>query len=137
MTDFFVFVSEQWLLVSGFLLLLYAFIFYESHKAGKQVGHHEVTRLLNGGTGVVIDIRDGSEYRKGHIAGAIHIPFAEVEKRLGELESRRDKVLVIADKLGQHSANTAKALKRAGFDTRRLRGGMAEWADQNLPVVRD
>lgn len=35
---------------------------------------------------VVVDVRDASEIREsGAIPGAIHIPMAQVEKRLGEL----------------------------------------------------
>ena len=137
MTDFLIFVSEQWLLVSGFLLLLYAFLFYESHKAGKQIGHHEVTQLLNSDQGVVIDVRESKDFKTGYVSGAINIPFAQLEAKKSELDSYKEKTLILTDKVGQHSGHAARNLKKLGFTTCRMRGGMSEWTGSNLPVVKD
>jgi rhodanese-related sulfurtransferase len=38
---------------------------------------------------VIIDVRDGEEYRAGHIPGAIHIPAGEIEERLDEIPLNR------------------------------------------------
>ena len=136
MTDFLIFVSEQWLLVSGFLLLLYVFIFYESHKAGKQLGHHEITQLLNSEEGVIVDVREHNEYKAGHVNGSINIPYTQLEKRIDELNAVKSKTIIVTDKVGQHSAAAARNLKKLGFETRRMRGGMNEWTGSSLPVVK-
>jgi len=39
--------------------------------------------------------------------------------------------------MGQHAGAAGTQLKKAGFENvSRLRGGIAEWRGQNLPVVK-
>lgn len=133
--DFFIFISEQWVPVSVLLMLIYLFAFTEQKKAGKQISVHDVTSLINSDQGVLVDVRDSKEYQSGHIANAINIPLATLDARTVELEKHRDKTVVLVDKLGQHSASAGKKLKAAGFEVRRLQGGMGEWRSQSLPVV--
>lgn len=134
--DFFVFMSEQWLLVSLLAVLLYAFALSERYKAGTPASVHEVTRLINVDGAKVLDVRDRSEYSAGHIVDAVHIPHGEVAERVGELAPYKDKPLIVADKLGQHAGPVGRLLKQQGFQVRRLQGGMSEWANQNLPLVK-
>ncbi len=133
--DFFVFVSEQWVLVSALLVLIYVFAFSEQVKAGKQLSVHELTRMLNSDEAVLIDLRDSKEYGTGCITGAINIPLAKLDGRIGGLEKYREQKVVLVDKVGQQSASAGRKLRLAGFDVLRLRGGMGEWLHQSLPVV--
>jgi rhodanese-related sulfurtransferase len=133
--DFFIFVSEQWLLVSLLLVLIYIFVFAEQKKAGAQISVHDTTRLINNDEGILLDVRDTKEFKAGHIATAVNIPLAKLDGRIAELEKYREKIVVLVDKLGQHSATAGRKLRAAGFDVRRLRGGMGEWRSQSLPVV--
>ncbi|MFC6633503.1 rhodanese-like domain-containing protein [Microbulbifer taiwanensis] len=134
--DFFVFMSEQWLLVSLLVVLLYAFALSERYKAGTPASIHEVTRLINGEGARILDVRDRSEFSAGHIVDAVHIPHGEVAERVSELAAYKDKPLIVADKLGQHAGAVGRLLKQQGFQVRRLQGGMTEWANQNLPLVK-
>lgn len=134
--DFFVFFSEQWLLVSLLVVLLWALALTERHKAGTPASVHEVTRLINSENAQVLDVRDRSEYSTGHIVDAVHIPHGEVAGRIGELASCKDRPLIVVDKMGQHAGNVGRVLKKQGFRVRRLQGGMTEWAGQNLPQVK-
>jgi rhodanese-related sulfurtransferase len=134
--DFFVFMSEQWLLVSLLVLLLYVFAFSERHRAGTPASVHEVTRLINVDGAMVLDVRDRSEFSAGHIVDAVHIPHGDVAGRIGELAKYKEKPVIVADKLGQHAGAVGRLLKREGFHVRRLQGGMSEWANQNLPLVK-
>lgn len=133
--EFFVFVSEQWVLVSVLLVLIYVFAFTEQVKAGKQLSVHDLTRLLNADEAVLIDLRDSKEFATGAITGALNIPLVKLDTRMSELEKYRDKQVVLVDKLGQQSASAGRKLRSAGYDVRRLRGGMGEWLHQSLPVV--
>lgn len=134
--DFFIFISEQWVLVSILVLLIYAFVFTERVKGGKPASAHEVTRLLNSDQAVLVDIREPKEFSEGHVTNAINIPFAKLDSRMTELEKHRGKLVVIADKIGQHAGAAGKKLRKAGFEVRRLQGGMAEWSSQGLPLVK-
>ena len=134
--DFFIFISEQWILVSILVLLIYAFAFSGRIKGGKPISTSELTRLMNSGEGILLDIRDGKEYSEGHITGAIHIPYGKLDSRISELDKHKEKLVVIADKVGQHAGAAGKKLRQAGFQVRRLQGGMAEWSGQGLPLIK-
>ncbi|MEJ2418175.1 MAG: rhodanese-like domain-containing protein [Exilibacterium sp.] len=134
--DFLVFISEQWLLVSILLVLIYVFAWREKMKGGKSISAHEATRLINSNSAVLLDLRDTAEYKAGHIVDAINIPHNKLVERIGELEPHKDKLVLLADKMGQHAGNAGRTLREKGFDVRRLDGGMAEWLNQSLPVVK-
>ena len=42
---------------------------------------------LDNGKAIFIDVRDASAYAESHVPGALSIPLAELEERLGELDS--------------------------------------------------
>ncbi|WP_319024668.1 rhodanese-like domain-containing protein [Microbulbifer hainanensis] len=134
--DFFVFISEQWMLVSLLVVLLYALAFSERVRAGTPASIHEVTRLINTEDARILDVRDRSEYSAGHIVDSVHIPHGEVADRIGELAPLKGKTVIVADKMGQHAGAVGRLLKKQGYQVRRLQGGMAEWANQNLPLVK-
>nr|WP_255775447.1 rhodanese-like domain-containing protein [Microbulbifer sediminum] len=128
--------SEQWLLVSLLVILLYGFAFSERYRAGNPASVHEVTRMINVDGARVLDVRDKAEFNAGHIVDAVNIPHSEVADRIAELEKLKDKPLIVADKLGQHAGAVGRQLKAKGFQVRRLQGGMSEWSNQNLPLVK-
>lgn len=134
--DFFVFVSEQWLLISVLLVLIYLFAFNERKAAGKPVSAHELTRMLNADQAVLLDVRERKDFDAGHVTGAVHMPHQKVAGSVDQLEKYRDKTIVVADKMGQHAGAVGKLLRKQGFDVHRLSGGMAEWSNQNLPLVK-
>lgn len=134
--DIFVFVSEQWILVSVLMGLVYIYAWREKTKSGASLSVHGVTQLLNREEAVLLDVRDQAEFKEGHIVDAINIPHSSVAGRINELDKYKGKVIIIADKLGQHSGAAGRLLGDAGFDIRRLQGGMSEWSSQSLPVVK-
>lgn len=129
------FLGEQWVLVSVLLALIGLYFVSEQIKAGKQFSVHDVTRLMNNDEAVLLDIRDGKDYQAGHIVAALNIPFAKLDSRISELDKHKDKLIIVVDKIGQHSTSVSQKLRKAGFRTGRLRGGMSEWLGQSLPVV--
>jgi len=134
--DFFVFISEQWILVSVLLVLIYLFIWNEKRRGGKTLSPHEVTRMLNKDEAVLVDVRDAGEFKTGHIVDAINIPYNKINERWEELLPYKDKQIVLTDKMGQHAGAVGTTLRLKEFDVARMRGGMTEWESQNLPVVK-
>ncbi len=133
--DFFVFISEQWILVSVLLALIYVFMLSEQRKAGKALSTHQVTALINRDEAILLDVRDAKEFQLSHIAGAMNIPAGALDTRLPELEKHRAKIIVVTDKVGQQASVVGRKLRRQGFQVRRLQGGMGEWLAQRLPVI--
>lgn len=106
-------------------------------RGGATVSAQELVQLVNNEGGIVIDVRDKTEFEQGHIVDAINVPHATLEARMGELEQHKDKPLIIACKMGQHSGTAGTLLRKAGFEkVSRLRGGITEWRGQSLPVVK-
>lgn len=134
--DFIVFVSQEWLLVTALVVLINIYVWRDRIKSGRPVSPHEVTRLVNAGTAVLVDLRDGAEFKAGHIVGALNVPYAKLNKESTEVASYKDKTIILVDKLGQHAGVVGRFLGKEGFDVRRLGGGIAEWQAQNLPLVK-
>lgn len=134
--EIFVFVSEQWLLITLLAALIGVFLITEQRKSGKSLGTSELVRLMNSDEAVVVDVRSTAEYETGHIHGALSIPHLKLASRITELEKYRDKIIVVVDKIGQHSGAAGKALSSQEFNVRRLGGGISEWQGSSLPLVK-
>ena len=130
------FVMEQWVLVSILAVLVVAFLVLESRKGGSTISHHQATRLLNSGDAVLVDLRDSKEFKAGHIVDAINIPFSSLASKIDDLEKHKAKQIIVVDKMGQHAGSAGKILRDKGFQVVRMQGGMTEWTQQNLPVVK-
>ncbi len=137
MDQFFEFVVNHWILSTLFVVLLVLLLTTESRKAGKSLSNQELVMLLNKDQAVVVDLRDKKEFGEGHITGSINIPFANLKDRAVELQKYKDKQIVLVDKMGQHTGLAGKILRAAGYqDIRRLAGGVTEWRNANMPLVK-
>ncbi len=98
------------------------------------VGPEALASLLEGADPpLVLDVRGAGEYAEGHIAGALHIPYGELPRRLGELP--RDHVLATICKGGKRSGLAASVLQREGFATIHVAGGgVSTWQAEGRPV---
>lgn len=134
--DIFIFASEQWILLSVFMMLLYVFAFTERTKGGKPTTVSEVVAMMNADQAVLVDVRSSNEFQEGHIHGAINIPHTKLTGRISELEKHRSMTIVITDQMGQHAGGAGKALTKEGYNVRRLSGGMTEWQGQKMPMVQ-
>jgi rhodanese-related sulfurtransferase len=83
---------------------------------------------------VVIDVRPREEYAAGHIAGALSVPLAELERRLAELPAKRKIVAYCRGPYCVLAAEAVRTLRRRGRDAVRLAEGFPEWRDAGLPV---
>jgi rhodanese-related sulfurtransferase len=134
MTQFLLFLSQQWMLVSLLLALLGLFMWNENRRAGSSLSVHQLTQQVNNANALVVDLREPKEFREGHVVDALNIPYAKLAERMANLDKTRP--LVLVDKMGQHSAAAGRTLMQAGFQVSRLNGGMSEWTASNLPVVK-
>ncbi len=84
-----------------------------------------------------LDIREASERQSAKIEGSRHLPLAELETRLGELEAFRDREIVIHCHHGKRSERAAEFLAAKGFScVKSLTGGIHEWSrtiDRSIP----
>lgn len=137
MERLFEFIANHPILVGLFALALAWFVRNEVARGGRSVTPQELVNLVNRDGAVVIDVRDPNEYAQGHISRAVNVPHGALASRLGEIAKYKEKPVVLACKMGQHAGASGTVLRKAGFqNVARLKGGVTEWRNQNLPVVK-
>lgn len=131
------FIGNHMILVGTFVFLLALFIRNETRRGGQAVSAQQLVDLVNREDALILDVRDKKEFDAGHIVNAVNIPYSALEGRLSELKKHQERPVVVACKMGQHAGTAGTLLRKNGFeDVRRLTGGIAEWRNQNLPVVK-
>ncbi len=100
-------------------------------EAGKEVSRDEAQRLIEDGAQVV-DVRAEHEWEAGRIAGAAHLPLAELAERAGEID--RERPVVLYCRGGNRSTMATAALAEAGYDAAKLTEGIVGWGEAGLPL---
>ncbi len=136
MENVLIFAQEQYVLVISLAALIFLFIRHETAKGGKKLTCPEVIQAVNSGKAVLLDVRETKEFDEGHIVDAVHVPHTKINDSLKILEKHRTKQIIVIDKLGQQSGPVVKQLTEKGFDVVRLGGGIADWQQENLPLVK-
>jgi rhodanese-related sulfurtransferase len=103
-------------------------------EAGDEVSREEARKLIEAGA-QLIDVRTEHEWEAGRIAGATHLPLAELPQRTGEIDKERPVVLYCRG--GNRSTMAAAALAEAGYDAKKLSEGIVGWAEAELPLAPD
>ncbi|MBF6614499.1 MAG: MBL fold metallo-hydrolase [Chloroflexi bacterium] len=80
----------------------------------------------------VLDVREKSEWKEGHVSGAIHIPFHQLAKRLDEVPSHKPVVTICGG--GVRSSIAASILQAEGFEPTNILGGMGAWNASGYPL---
>jgi rhodanese-related sulfurtransferase len=101
------------------------------------VAPQEAIRMMNQGA-TVLDLRPQSAYADGHISGARHFEAAQILEAADSLKRYKERPLILYCDRGTLAAAALRTLSRQGF-TRvvTLRGGVAAWRAENLPLARD
>ena len=137
MARIFEFIGNHPFLLGAFVLLLALFIRNEMQRGGRSVTAQQLVDLMNRDNALVLDVRDKKEFAAGHIVHAVNIPYAALNGRVDEIKKHLQRPIVVACKMGQHSGTAGAILRKHGFqNVCRLAGGIAEWRNQNLPVVK-
>lgn len=102
------------------------------------LGLSDAEALWHDRSTLFVDVRSTTDYDFGHIAGAISLPYEELDQRLGELKPRleRAETIVVYCKSVDcgKSLWSALRLRDAGLQqTRIFPHGWNEWYNQGLP----
>jgi tRNA(Ile)-lysidine synthase TilS/MesJ/rhodanese-related sulfurtransferase len=69
----------------------------------------------------VVDVRSAEEYQRGSLEGAINIPLAQFEERMGEIEPGRP--VYVMCHTGEKSMDCVDQLEAAGYEAVNITGG--------------
>ncbi|WP_141015171.1 rhodanese-like domain-containing protein [Nocardioides sambongensis] len=82
----------------------------------------------------LVDVREPSEYRAGHVPGAVNIPMGQLTARLGELD--RDQPVHVVCAAGNRSSAMTDLLTANGYDAINVAGGTTAWARSGRPIEK-
>ncbi len=86
---------------------------------------------------LVLDVRTPGEYYGGHLENALLIPVQQLEARLKEIASHKEKDILIYCRSGNRSTVAAEILTRGGFkNLYNLRRGIIEWEKMGYKTVK-
>jgi rhodanese-related sulfurtransferase len=91
-----------------------------------------VAELLAQGSIQLVDVREPSEWEAGRVAGARHVPLAELTAAAPSIDPAVPVVFVC--RVGARSSMAAWSFARAGFDSHNLTGGLIGWVESELPI---
>jgi NADPH-dependent 2,4-dienoyl-CoA reductase/sulfur reductase-like enzyme/rhodanese-related sulfurtransferase len=77
---------------------------------------------------LILDVREPSEFKMGHVEGAINIPLNSLRIRMHELP--RDREILVYCAVGQRSYYASRALRLHGFNAKNISGGMRSYRAQ-------
>ena len=97
----------------------------------REVSREEARKLVDEGA-QLIDVRADHEWEAGRIAGATHLPLAELAQRTAEVD--KDRPVVLYCRGGNRSSMAAAALAEAGYDAVKMSEGIVGWDGADLPL---
>ena len=104
----------------------------------REVSVQEAAREAAAPGGLLVDVREESEWAAGHAAGAIHLGKGVIERDVEERVPDRATRLLLYCGGGYRSALAADALQRMGYtNVASVAGGWRAWNEAGLPVTRD
>ena len=98
----------------------------------KSIKHYtptEASEKLRNSSGIVLlDVRSLKERKAQSIKKSVHIPLAEINSRVDELNKFRNHEIICYCRSGVRSLSAASKLKKSGFNSANLKGGIVQWS---------
>src|SRR5215470_19829856 len=67
---------------------------------GSSISTLQATLLINQQNALVLDVRDATEYEKGHVLNARHVALADLPERSAEMEKHKAKPVIVVCESG-------------------------------------
>lgn len=105
-------------------------------RSGVNISHLNATKMMNKGKVTILDIRDLTEFRTGHLRNSLHIPLKELPAKMTKLEKSKDQPVIVVCQSGSRGPAAISQLKQAGFkEVYNLDGGIASWQQKGMPTT--
>lgn len=118
-------------------LIVFAYEYYLRMQGASAISPQELIRLMNQGA-LVLDLRSLDEFAAGHISGARQLPSDQWPKAGETLKKHREKPVIVYGADETSGPVVVRKLASQGFTKAFcLRGGLARWRSENLPLAKN
>jgi glyoxylase-like metal-dependent hydrolase (beta-lactamase superfamily II)/rhodanese-related sulfurtransferase len=101
----------------------------------EQVTVAQLKEQMAAGDLQIVDVRRPGEYVNGHVPRALNAPLASLDKSLGPLPLKKDKLTAVICAGGYRSSAAASLLQKQGFSNLlNVSGGTGAWINAGYPV---
>jgi len=130
------FIGNHLALVAAFIGVLGALLYTLVQGGGAAaLSPQRAVLVLNQDDAVPVDVRPDAAYKAGHIINAVNVSQQDITGGAARLAKYKDRPLLVYCESGLQSGAAVKALRRQGYTkVYNLRGGLAAWRGENLPV---
>ena len=108
--------------------------YFDQRDGFEPVTRKELLKRSRAATVTILDVRPADEFALGHLPGALNIPLRALQSRLSELKRDNEIVAYCRGPYCVLSYEAVAALRKHGFNARRLEDGFPEWRAAGLPV---
>ncbi len=105
--------SINWMHILGLILL--AVVLTACLRTILSVAPPATVNALRDQQPVVIDVRTTGEFNTDHVEGAVHIPLSNLEPRIGEQVTDKNRPIFLYCASGARSGSGKRILERAGY----------------------
>ncbi len=110
--------------------------YLKSRDAMEPLSSEALLRRAEGAAVTVLDVRPESEFRAGHLRGAVSIPIDELKARLSELPAGREVVAYCRGPYCVMAMEAVDLLRANGFAAHRIELGVADFRARGMSVAR-
>lgn len=94
----------------------------------EQITAEEAKNIMDSGEEyILLDVREQGEFDEAHIAGAILIPYTEIEEKAETMLQDKDKLILLYCRSGRRSKIAAESLAMLGYTNVKEFGGIVDW----------
>ena len=99
----------------------------------------KIKQEVDGGTAVIVDVREADEWAELHVDGAILLPSSTLEDGVSEAELEllpKDKTLYLHCVVGKRAMKAATLLEKGGYQVRAMSVGPDEMIAAGFPAAK-
>lgn len=103
-----------------------------------EISPAEAAEKLKSGEAIVIDVREESDWREGHVEGAQHLSRGTIELDIEDEIPDTTRPIICYCGGGSRSALVTESLQKMGYtNVRSVAGGMRAWREAGLPTASE
>jgi len=105
----------------------------------KEENFRETKKRLDAGEKMIlVDVREDSEWARGHVPGAIHLGKGIIERDIERAIPDKNATVILYCGGGFRSALAADNLQKMGYrNVISMDGGWRGWTEAGFPVIKD